>query len=94
MLRCPPVEYIKTWSTIMYHSLDTERFEVHVRDGKRQITMSKDFDKVVVNAFFTYIYTAGNLVQVLETLESPSHPKQPKMDSALSAGVAPVNPND
>ena len=78
VLCCPPVEYIKTWSTVMYHSVDAGRFRVEFRDGKRQVQISRDFEPVVVDAFFKYIYTWGNMVEVLETLESQAHaPSKP-----------------
>ena len=68
----PPVEYLKCWSTVLRKAVESEsNFKVEFRaDGKREVTISKTHDAVVARAFFMYIYTGGNMVEVLNTLQS------------------------
>ena len=68
VLCCPPVEYIKIWSTVMYNSID-DRFKVEKRDDKPVVKIPGQFDAVVANAFFKYIYTWGDMVVVRKTFE-------------------------
>ena len=68
VLCCPPVEYIKIWSTVMFNSID-DRFKVEKRDDKPVVKIPGQFDAVVANAFFKYIYTWGDMVVVRKTFE-------------------------
>ena len=79
-LCCPPVEYIKSWSPEkMYKSLEDER-----DDGTHVITIPRDFDKTVAEAFFKYIYTQGDMVLVSVMCFKPT--SLPRSSSASAIG--------